>query len=199
MSATEKAARDLLEEVLPRIEELEAEALARVAEVEADAREKISRHDAATEELGQVEADIENLGEELERLPAEVVKADLEGDRELEGGLRARYGAAKSELGAAQARRDELWKELAELLPGKGPRHEPHPLDGRIHHTARVAQAAQDERAPLEHLRDRLTKAVNGSADAVAKRHEQSRAQVMSWSNSIQWERSPVGRGAIRQ
>lgn len=196
MSTPREKVEELVRTTVAAIEELEAEALARVREVEADAREKIARADAAREELATVEEEIGALDEELERLPAEVVRADLEGDRELEGALRARYGAARSELGAAQARRDELWKELAGLLP-KGKR-EPHPLDARIEHTAKVAQAAQAERAPLEHLRDELTKAVADAAESVARRHEESRAQVMSWSNSIQWERSPAGKGQVR-
>lgn len=196
--STSKKVEALLADFLPRIREIEDEALARVREVEADAREKIARHEKASAEMEQVEERIEFLGEELERLPAEVVKADMEEARALEDGLRARYRGAKSELEAAEARRVELRRELAELLPGKAPRHEPHPLDARITHTASVAGVAFEERKVLDDLRDRLTKAADKAAGDVRKEHERHHGQVRAWSNTVEWQRSPAGRGAIR-
>lgn len=190
MSAREKVDA-LLAEVLPKIEELEAEALARVREVEVDARQKIARVEEARKELAKVEAELESMREEREGLPNRAYRAGLDENYTLEDDLKECYQNLKPAIEACEERRDELRAELSGLLPKKGPNNEPHPLDAKIHHTARVAEIAQSERVPLEHLRDRLTKAANSTAESVAKRHDENRAQVMAWGNSIQWERSP--------
>lgn len=197
MTTSEKVEK-LLADFLPRIREIEDGSLARVREVEADARSKISRVEEARAELSGVAVELEAMREEREEIPNKAYRAGLDGDYALEDDLKERYQNLKPAIEACQERCDELEEELAELLPKKGPNNEPHPLDAKIHHTARVAEVALSERVPLEHLRDRLVKAANSSAESVAKRHDENRAQVRSWGNSIEWERSPVGRGAVR-
>lgn len=196
MSAAERV-EALLEEVLPKIEELEAESMGRISAAKSSAWEKIPRYQEAAGELEGVEKRIEELLSERAGLTELHSEAVLDDDVDEELRLKQRAQDIKAEVESCEERRDGLWRELAELVPRRGPHREPHALDAHIHHVARVAETAAEERRPLEHLRDRFTKALDSAADAVVREHEQSRAQVMAWNRTVEFERSPVGRGAI--
>lgn len=199
MSGRQEKVEALLADVLPRIEEIKAESLSRIDSAERDAWDKISRHAAATNDLAEVEAEIEDLLEEKAGLPLLHSQAVVDDDVEAELAVKDRAQVIRTRIGELETRRDELWKEIGGLLPNaKNALREPHRHDADIEHTSRAAGVAHKERGPLEHLRDRLVEASNGAAEPVVKRHEENRAQVQAWARTREWEQSPAARGAIQ-
>jgi len=185
VSATEKVARDLLEEVLPRIEELEAEALARVAEAAREAGEKVARVEAAREELAEVEAEIESMREEREEIPGRAYRAGLDGEYQEEDRLKERYANLKPAIEASERRRSELGAEIAPLLPRLGGDRVPSNAHVRGRYAGEVAQVSHYEQAHLRRFRDRLVGAADAAAEALAKEHRARAGQVLAWENIV--------------
>ncbi len=184
MSTTREKVEELLADVLPRIEALKAEALDEIGRVREDANGKMRRHEEATEELAGVEAEIASLSDERETLPDRAYRAGLDAEYELEDVLTERYRNLKPAIEHLEERRAALSAEMAELLPNSyGHRH-----DAGIHHTARVAGTAHEERAALKDLRDRLVKALDDAAEPVERVHNDTRALVEAWGSERDWD-----------
>jgi len=183
MSTREKV-EELLADVLPKIGALQEQALDSIAEVRRDANEKLHRHEEATEDLALVEEEIESLRAEREGLPDRAYRAGLDEEYRHEDELKERYKNLKPAIEHLEERRRFLEAELSELLPnGHG-----HRNDARIHHVARVAGTAHEERRALEDMRDRLTKALDDAVEPVAKLHEGNKAQVEAWGTEREWD-----------
>lgn len=183
MSTREKA-EELLADFLPRLKELKEGSLTEIAEVRRDANEKLHRHEEATAELALVEEEIESLRDEREKLPDRAYRAALDEEYRHEDELKERYKNLKPAIEHLEERRRFLEAEKAELLPnGHG-----HRNDARIHHVARVAGTAHEERRALEDMRDRLTKALDEALRPVAKLHEDNKAQVEAWGTEREWD-----------
>jgi DNA anti-recombination protein RmuC len=183
MSRREKV-EELLADVLPKIEALKAEALDSIAEVRRDANEKLHRHEEATAELALVEEEIESLRAEREGLPDRAYRAGLDEEYALEDELKERYKNLKPAIEHLEERRRFLEAEKAELLP----RDHGHRNDARIHHVARVAGTAHEERRALEDMRERFVKALEDAVKPVAKLHEDNKAQVEAWGTEREWD-----------
>jgi chromosome segregation ATPase len=175
---------EFLVEILPKIEALKAEAMDSIAEVRRDANEKLHRHEEATAELALVEEEIWSLRAEREGLPDRAYRAGLDEEYALEDELKERYKNLKPAIGHLEERREFLKAEKAALLPNDYG----HRNDARIHHTARIAGTAHEERAALEDLRDRLTKALDDALKPVARLHEDNKALVESWGLEREWD-----------
>jgi chromosome segregation ATPase len=175
---------ELLADVLPKIEALKAEAMDSIAEVRRDANEKRHRHEEAVAELALVEEEIESLRAEREGLPDRAYRAGLDEEYALEDELKERYKNLKPAIGDLEERREFLEAEKAALLPNDYG----HRNDARIHHTARIAGTAHEERAALEDLRDRLTKVLDDALKPVARLHEDNKALVESWGMEREWD-----------
>ncbi len=183
MSRRERV-EELLADVLPKIEALKEQALDSIAEVRRDANEKLHRHEEATEELALVEEEIESLRDEREKLPDRAYRAALDEEYRHEDELKERYKNLKPAIEHLEERRRFLEAELSELLPnGHG-----HRNDARIHHVARVAGTAHEERRALEDMRDRLAKVLADAVKPVAKLHEDNKAQVEAWGTEREWD-----------
>ena len=183
MSTREKA-EELLADFLPRLKELKEGSLTEIAEVRRDANEKLHRHEEATAELALVEEEIESLRDEREKLPDRAYRAALDEEYRLEDELKERYKNLKPAIEHLEERRGFLKAELSELLPnGHG-----HRNDARIHHVARLAGTAHEERRALEDMRDRFVKALDEALEPVAKLHEGNKAQVEAWGTEREWD-----------
>jgi len=183
MSRRERV-EELLADVLPKIEALKEQALDSIAEVRRDANEKLHRHEEATEDLALVEEEIESLRDEREKLPDRAYRAALDEEYRLEDELKERYKNLKPAIEHLEERRGFLKAELSELLPnGHG-----HRNDARIHHVARLAGTAHEERRALEDMRDRFVKALDEALEPVAKLHEGNKAQVEAWGTEREWD-----------
>jgi chromosome segregation ATPase len=175
---------ELLQEVLPKIEGLKEEALAEIGRVREDANGKMHRHEEVAGELAEAEAEIEALSARKEELPAEVTRTNLEELYEEEDSLREEYRGIGPRLEALEERRVNLEAELPGLLP----RNHGHKHDGRIHHTARVAGTAHEERAALDDLKARLIKAADEALKPVEKAHNDTKGLVEAWSMDREWD-----------
>jgi predicted nucleic acid-binding Zn-ribbon protein len=184
----------VLQDVLPRLEEIKADALAEIDRIRKDATQKASRYEQAREELEGVEARLVMLEAEKEGLPVEHSRALLEDNVDEELRIKERFTAVTEEIERLEDRRASLKEEIHRLLPNtRG-----HRNDVRIEAASRVAGAAFEEREALEDLKERLTKALDDAIDPVATVHEQSRGLTQSLGQERSWELSPVGKGAVR-
>lgn len=194
MSATVEKVGELLADVLPRIAALGEEAQAEISRVREEAGARMARYEEATAEAEKVEAEIEHLTLREEEVPGLAYRANLRKDYELEDDLRDEYEGIEPRLAELRERKTSLEEETAELLPNaRG-----HRNDAAIERTAAVAGSAFEERMALEELRDRLKEALDAIVEPVADTQEQAKGAVMSLTSTIEWERSPVGRGAAR-
>jgi chromosome segregation ATPase len=194
VSTTREQVEAVLQDVLPRLEEIKADALAEIDRVRKDATQKASRYAQAVEELAGVEAEIETLYARKEELPVEVTRANLDEFFELEDELREEYRGIRPRLDALEDRRASLKGEIHQLLPNS----RGHVNDLRIEAASQVAGAAYEERQALEDLKERLTKALDDALAPVVETHEQARGLTQSLGQERSWALSPVGRGALR-
>jgi hypothetical protein len=110
--------------------------------------------------------------------------SDLPGWGRRIGEDREEYRGIGPRLEALEERRVILEAELSGLLP----RDHGHKHDGRIHHTARVAGMAHEERAALDDLKARLIKAADEALEPVEKAHNDTKSLVESWSMDREWD-----------
>lgn len=183
MSTAEKV-EALLSDVLPRVEEIAGEARAKIREVREDASAKIARHGAASTELAKAEDRIDALLDEKEGLVLAHSEAALEDDVDEELRIKQRYQDIGAEVEELEGRSSVLRDEISELVPNS----HGHPYDARIHHVARVAMAANNEREALERLRDGIVEALDAALKPVVDTHEQTRALVSSWGQQVDRE-----------
>ncbi len=184
MSTTREKVEELLADVLPRIEALKAEALDEIGRVKEDASATTARYEEAARELAAAEEEAEVLRAEREELPDRAYIAGMDEDYALEDELKERYKNLKPAIEHLEERRAALSAEMAELLPNSYG----HRNDARIHHTARVAGTAHEERAALKDLRDRLVKALDDAAEPAERVHNDTRALVEAWSMDREWD-----------
>ncbi len=88
--------RDLLGEVLPRLEALKDSALAEIEEAQKEAQKNVTRHGQAAEELAQVEAELSRLTAERENLPTRSYRAHMDENWQLEDELKVLYKNVKA-------------------------------------------------------------------------------------------------------
>lgn len=191
MSTARERVEELLADVLPRIEELKAEALDEIGRVREDASATMARYEAASRELEAAQEEAESLRAERETLPNRAYIAGLDEDYELEDELKERYKNLKPAIGHLEGRAESLWAEMSGLLPNSYG----HRNDARIHHTARVAGTAHEERRALEDLRERLLKALDDALKPVEKIHEDRKALVEMWGGER--DRDPAFRQKV--
>jgi chromosome segregation ATPase len=184
----------LLDDVLPRLDALKENALQEIEEAQDRAETSISRHEQATVELSQVEAEISSLKQERESLPGKAYRAGLDEDWQEEDRLKERYRTLKPALEELEERRESLRQELHSLNPAG----DDYPGNATLHQYAQVARVAHGPRTELEALKEKLSKALDDSLDPVIAKHESLRATTWQLSHDRAWATSPVGRGGIR-
>lgn len=186
--------QSLLDDLLPRLDAMKAGALQEIDAAQQVATDKIARHAAAQEELAYTEAEIARVRDERESLPNKAYRAGMDEEFQLEDQLKERYKNLKPALESLEERRYSLRQELHALSPNG----DEHPNSITEHHFGNVARVAYGPRTELEALKKKLTEALDASIDPVVQRHETLRATVEDLGRVRSWDRSPVGRGAIR-
>jgi DNA repair exonuclease SbcCD ATPase subunit len=156
----------------------------------------VRRHREGTEELAELEAEIERVTEERERIPNLAYRAGMDERYQEEDELKARYKNLGQALDSLNERRGSLEDELRRLASsGSG---ESHPMDVQIERYAEAAGVAHARRLELEALKKRLTEALDTHLDPVIESHTDQKARVEALSRDRAWDQSPVGRGGIR-
>lgn len=184
----------ILEETLPRLEDLHEDAMKEIAEAQETASANTARHDQAAGELGFAEADISRLSAEREGLPDRAYRAGMDEDYSLEDELKERYKELKPALEALEEQATELKEEMRRLNPEGGD----YPTACTAHQLADAARVAYTARTDLEKLRDRLSEALDKMVDPVAGKHDSLKGTVWQLGHDRAWAESPVGRGVLR-
>lgn len=161
----------LVEDFASRLREIGGEMLEEIGATNAEADANVRRHQEISAELENVEGRAAALSSEIDGLPAEVSRADLEGDHDLEDRLRERYAEAKAELEGLERGRSSLASEAADLEGPVSHRFGRHPHDAPIRQYAKAAAVAHEMRAAMEGAKEAVERAAKEALEPVENAH----------------------------